>query len=461
MTLKVLVYMPKWHYGFDTRMFGVVRTIRQRGYDVDFRVATPGLIAAGDASLPCVPTERLMKDEFQAHGARAVDSTKEFYRACLSADIILAGNVLKGQSHIHEIIYRSGKPYILCDDTHDMILGTYGADLAAIPGEIDKTFLVANELMEPSRIAVTGSLHMDETRSEVNNPSWPSFCERYGLDPNKRLAVVSTSASQTQDEWVKKNQQYIVRCLQQSKQFQPILRLHPNDSAGHKRHWTYEDTSKDSAEQLYPDVPKLIPEDRIAAMNLSSVMFSILSMAAFESSIFHINCVIVDHQEKMLHAQYRGQGLFPSKIHMNYGLSEVENTPYVQKLFDEGRLRLTGIFTGKFQHRFPFRWIGSACTTEELPELIEGREILEVDEEDTRQHLSDFWYKDDGQAHVRVADLVETVQEHPEISRKLYRSRGRRLWQLGGFAVWQAARPLKKPVALTRHAARILIKGRR
>ena len=86
MTLKILVYMPKWHYGFDTRMFGVVSTLRERGYDVDFRVATPGLIAEGEASLPCIPFERLTREDFQTHGAKAVDSTKEFYKALLSSN---------------------------------------------------------------------------------------------------------------------------------------------------------------------------------------------------------------------------------------------------------------------------------------------------------------------------------------------------------------------------------------
>ncbi|MGH2542458.1 MAG: hypothetical protein ACRDIB_06670, partial [Ardenticatenaceae bacterium] len=65
MGLKILVYMPKWQQGFETRLFGVVRELRGRGYEVDFRIATPGLMREGHAFMPCVPDELLQREEFQ------------------------------------------------------------------------------------------------------------------------------------------------------------------------------------------------------------------------------------------------------------------------------------------------------------------------------------------------------------------------------------------------------------
>jgi hypothetical protein len=148
-------------------------------------------------------------------------------------------------------------------------------------------------------------------------------------------------------------------------------------------------------------------------------------------------------------------------MNTGFGMYEDENTMFHQRLLKEGKVEIDGLFNGRFEHRFPFRWLGGACTVKELPDILESEEILHVDEDIRNQHLSDYWFKDDGLAHVRVADLVEMVQERPEIARKLYQSRGRRLWQLGGYASWLAEKPLKYPYAKTRHIGRVLIKWRR
>lgn len=458
MTLKVLVYMPKWHQGFETRMFSLVRTLRSRGYFVDFRVATRQLELEGRAYLPCLPQQLLARKDFQEVQAKPVRSLKEFYNSAMAADVILTGNALKGWQDVENVILDVGKPFILCDDIGDILLSSYKADLVAVPGMVHYSFLSNNDLIPPERIIITGSLHLNEARSPKNNPPWKMFCERYGLDPSKKLAIVCTSASQTMDPWVKRLQEYIVRCVEESRNYQPILRLHPNDTAGHKRQWRWDDISKDSAEQLYPDVPKIEPESRIAAMNHSRLQLAITSMTAMESSIFNQNCLLVDDLEWFLNASFRGKGLFPPTRHQCFGVSRWDRTPTIESMLLDGRMRRYGLFSGLHASPFPFSWVGSACSSEELPALLDSEDIDNLDEGARKCHSSQYWFKIDGKAHERVADLIETVQYNPLLSRKLSRSRGKRLWQLSRYHLWRSLEPFVSPNALPRRFVRKTLK---
>ncbi|MCI0440236.1 MAG: hypothetical protein L0177_14065 [Chloroflexi bacterium] len=454
MSLKILVYMPKWQHGFETRLFGVARALRSRGYVVDFRMAAPGLLREGHAFMPCVPDELFQRTDFQEVEARPISSLGAFYRAALAADIIMTGNSLKGMKHIESIIRQMGKPYIICDDTGDIILSSYCADIVAVPGEVHREFLSANGLVPAERIVVTGPLHLNVARSPEHNPSWDSFCEKYGLDRGKKIALICTSAAQGQSDWTKQYQQRIVGCVEQSSQFQPLLRVHPNDTAGHKRQFAWSDTSKDSAEQLYPHVPKIVPDDRVAAMNLSNLLITIQSMTVMETSLFNMNGLMTGNLEQWLYPQYLEREPLPSKRHKQFGLAKLERTSLIDRLLEERKLRLYGLFWGRFAHEFPLTWIGSVCSGDELPELLDSEEILSVDEKERERHLAYYWHSDDGLAHERVADAVEMAQDIPALSRKLYQSRGRRLWQLSSYGLWRAVQPVTAPNTPIRNALR-------
>lgn len=437
---RLLVLMPIWHAGFEGRWCRLVQTLHRRNYAVTFGVLTDAMNARRELGLPGLPEAELLRAPLAGAGATPIRSLREAYRQLLKADVVIGG-MGKGMDLVSGLVRRSGRPFIQCNDVGDQMMYAQGADLFAVPGAFFKAILVRTRGVPAERVVVTGDLRFDAFHDAGDDPGegWRSFCERYALDAAKRLVIFCSGAAQRQDPWTQGVYQRIVALLRASGRYQPMIRLHPNDLAGRKRHYWFGRTPGPSARALYPEVPCVHRADLLSAMRWCAFFVAVESSTCLESSVYGKNCAVVNLHEWCLNDAYRASGgYFPRRRFGGFGLQRIVWDEQIRSLQAAGILRSgASIYRTEGGDLTEFAWVGADCHLDEFEAVLASSHPEMVDDAAQAWHARHYWNGNDGRAHERLADLVERVQDEPVLSAKLRRSRGRRLWQGMAYRRWE------------------------
>ena len=98
---KILVLMPFWSVNFETRLFKLVRLLREK-YKVDFCVFSDEMRRRKEVLIAGVPKERLSLPHFTEIGVTPINSLKELIWYVFKADLIIMSSI-KGLGKIHSL----------------------------------------------------------------------------------------------------------------------------------------------------------------------------------------------------------------------------------------------------------------------------------------------------------------------------------------------------------------------
>ncbi len=422
--MRICVLMPTWECSFEDRLCGVVDILRQKGHEVQFCALMAGMKKRNEIHLPGFPEERLQLSVFQQRQLRPIRSLKELYHEVSRTHMVIVGSG-KGLEKVMNVIVNLDVPFIQVNDIGHFFIPSYPADAIALNGEVVKKNILLNAPTIPeSKIKTIGDLRFDKIVNPITQEQKSRFYQTYGLNPNKNFVVFCSGAVQRIEPWVARLYQDIVACVRQSF-FELVLRLHPNDYAGHKKETTLGDVS---ARVLYPDVSFLHPGDWLTAMQLCACMIVVESTCIFESSIFCKHAVAVNYQEWCLTDEGREKEIFPRRRFEGFGLKSLYRDPKTGRVLQSEFLRRDiGMYRTEGIRWADYTWLGADCHISELSDVLRSSDLMKVNADLQQRHIQQYWYKVDGKAAQRLADLVDDLIKNAQIQRRLHRSSAQRV----------------------------------
>lgn len=434
--LRVLVLMPVWHPGFAYRYHGVIRELRSRGFEVTFGVVTPGEFRARQGrGVPVVPQALLDSPEFRDVEGQPVNTMPSLWRLLGRNDIVLAGTG-KGFGRVFAAVAASGKPFLQWNDIGDFHMYRYPADRYIVAGSWFRAMALQDGDAAPEAFLVTGDPRFDGFPPPLDDIATAGFMARYGLDASRPVAVFCSGSLQRQDAWTSTTYGEILKHLEESGRYQPIIRIHPNEYAGHKAHHR-----KDHVDWKR-NVPVVELEDLLAAMALCQLIVCVETGTCIESSMYAKNCLVVNLHEWCLNDVYRtSRDHFPTRRFRGMGLTRVAFDDRIRQLQRNGILRGGASIYRTESFAVPdYAWLGGDCHVDELPDVLASADLISVDERARRAHVAEYWHRDDHQAASRIAAVVESVQVEPDLAEKLRRSSSSLLgWpRRGRQLLWRA-----------------------
>jgi hypothetical protein len=415
--LRILLLMPYWNPNFETRLFKLVEILRDKSYLVDFCIFTQEMNVNRELHAPGIPKQRLSLPHLAKLKPIPITSFNDLHKYVLKANFIIMG-LTKDLKKLSDFISALKIPTIEINDNGEFVSYGFNPDVLVLTGEANKKNSVLNRNLSEDKIFIAGDIRFDSVVEENSESEINSFYKKYKLDKERKFAIFCSGAFQRIDKWTKALYKKIVDDLEKSS-FQVVIRLHPSDYAGHKRPTGINVTSN---LLLYPEVPTLEPWDITMAMKLCSFIVTVDSSVCVEASIYHKNAIVVNLHESALTDDGRKRDIFPKKRYNGCGWKTLFK--------DENNLRLQSEYLSKDRSQYmtrgvkelEFDWIGADCHINELPEVLKSPEILKVDEEACQRHIEKYWYKIDGKASLRIAQLTEEMINNPKFHKRIFMS---------------------------------------
>jgi hypothetical protein len=412
--------MPVWHPGFTYRYYGVIQELKRRGLDVTFGVVTDEFHGATRRGAPAVPRALLATPEFRDVDARPVRSMWTLGSLLEQHDIVLSGTG-KGLDDVFALVVSAGKPFVQWNDVGDFHMFRYAADRYIVAGAWFRDMALQDRDVRPEEFVVTGDPRFDAFPPRTDAATTAGLMAKYRLAPSLPVAVFCSGAIQRQDAWTAGLYDSILTRLRNSGRFQPVIRVHPNEFAGHK-------ANRGTATIAWKrDIPVIDRADVLAAMQLCQLIVCVETGTCIESSIYGKNCLVVGLHEWCLNDRFRtSREYFPTKRFRGTGLTRLVIDDRIRQLQQRGILQDGASVYRTQSFEVPrFSWIGGDCHVDELPDVLASPDLTRVDEAARREHVAEYWFREDRQASARIAAAVESVQTQPDLAEKLRRSRSR------------------------------------
>ena len=411
--------MPAWHPGFGYRYNGVIAELKSRGFDVTFAIVTDEFHGAGRRGAPAVPQALVATPEFRDLDARPVRTMWTLGRLLEQHDIVLSGTG-KGLEGIFSAVVSVGKPFMQWNDVGDFHMFRYGADRYVVAGRWFREMALQDRSARSDEFVVTGDPRFDSFPPTRDTAAVAALTAKYRLDPSRPVAVFCSGAIQRQDVWTAALYDRILTHVRNSGRFQPLIRVHPNEFAGHKANHRKGGVAWKGA------IPVIEPGDVLAAMDLCQLMVCVETGTCLESSIYGKNCLVVGLHEWCLNDAFRAsREYFPAPRFRGMGLTRVVVDDHVRRLQRNGILREASVYRTQSFEVLDYSWIGGDCHVDELPDVLASPDLTRVDEAARREHVEKYWFRDDRQASSRIAAAVASIETQPNLAEKLQRSRSR------------------------------------
>ena len=417
--LRVLVLMPAWHPGFGYRYNGVIAELKRLGFDVTFAIVTDEFHGAARRGAPAVPQALVATPEFREVDARPVRTMWTLGKLLDQHDIVLSGTG-KGLEGVFSAVVAAGKPFLQWNDVGDFHMFRYGADRYVVAGRWFREMQLQDRSARADDFVITGDPRFDSFPPALDAAAAAAFHAKYRLDPSVPVAVFCSGAIQRQDVWTAALYGRILTYLRRSGRFQPLIRVHPNEFAGHKAN------HRKGGAGWKDTIPVIEPADLLAAMDVCQLMVCVETGTSIESSIYRKNCLVVGLHEWCLNDEYRSsREYFPARRFRGMGLTRVVVDDDVRRLQRNGILRQASVYRTLSFEMLDYSWIGGDCHVDELPDVLSSPGLTCVDERARREHVEKYWFRDDRQASSRIAAAVASVETQPDLADKLRRSRSR------------------------------------
>lgn len=256
----------------------------------------------------------------------------------------------------------------------------YDLDLYLVRNSWDKEWYSKGVGIDEQKIKVCGSTFYDDLLKQERLDK-KSLCEKYNLNPDKKIALFLTNSPACHSEQIKSLYQSIIRAVENAENWQVLVKPHPREYAGTKMNVCYQDVKTPTWVQLFPDTPAVSVEDKGSAYAHADLVLTNMSSSFFELAIYRQSIVFVDTLKWFFFGSNRefSQDEFAMKKLMTkklgvHELSQLGEKEVYEKLswnleemqFIEERIQ----FERKYFSHQPPRWVGISSLTSDLEEIL-------------------------------------------------------------------------------------------
>jgi hypothetical protein len=299
---------------------------------------------------------------------------------------------------------------------------TFGGHASLFKGPFLQRLTEANyqERYPDMPFVSTGSPAHDLPDGTPPFPEREAFCQRYGLDPRRKIVVFFPKGIKLfedklhmwfKDKGTEYNAWYLDRydaiCkAAQAAGMNLILKLHPSAYASYRtrRDLEYEFWEK------YPWAATLEPDDTYTCYAHADVGISIVSHSALDLGYFRRPFIYVDMDQAPL----------PSLLDENMAAGQCRLPPGPSRQWESGDIK-------SWRPYFP-SWVGAACHADQLADMLTSGDYDDPDSTHYDRFIEEFWHRDDGKSSERIADytLIALDRHRPRVN---YRQLARLMWQ--------------------------------
>lgn len=417
--INVLVLMPLWHASAENRLFKTVKTLREKGYVVNFCVLTEKMNFTKEIYLPGTPFARLNRKELVDVGAIAINSLKDLFFYALKSNVVIMGTG-KGLEKVDKVFSMLLLPRIEVNDIGELYPRLYNPDILALNSELVKDTFMLNpkKTAKDIDISVIGDIRFDNVSDAVDKQQREAFFSKYNIKYNEKYLLFCTGALQRIDKWTENLYKQIMYIVNKS-DYKMLLRRHPNDLGGHKK-----DKIGDGVdiEALFCDFKSVDPEDYEKATKMCAAMITVDSGTKFEMSLFYKNVIAVNTHESSLLESVRDKGIFPRDRFRGFSLQS-----RYQNFLDgsaEGAGYIMphgGIYSNDGIKLKKYTWVGADCHISQLEEVLKNSKLEMIDKNLAKEHIKEYWFSDDGKAYLRLSELVPKLLLKKGIKKRAFR----------------------------------------
>ena len=453
----MLVLTGESHTGHEHRNLHLANELVARGYHVVNTGPSQKIFEKGH-NKPWFDDSFSKREDARSCNTRLFSSGEELRDLILWSDIVLL-STSRGYGEYVKFAHEIGKVLIQHRDIGGIEWVFYEAHLVAVrsayemhwfqsmidhgrrPEDFERGYFNFSKLL-PSGMVATGSTQFDDM-PDFPNISRTDFFRKYGLSPDKKMAVYFPHSPAFMTGLSNEKYVAILEVLKNDPTHEVLIKPHPQDYARFRQTKTFDDATMPTWEKLGLDVPICGPEDKYNALALADVVLSRQSTMSIEGALFGTPMLFVDFLESKFECngvdgrwikeqsgvkRFTGSGRktrndFIESI-PGVGLSAV---PAHAKELMAYFQRLTTQFFPNGVAGLP-DYIGSECTIEELPEILASQAYKFDQKEVYDSYIADECYANDGLAYKRVADVVDSVWERPQLV-DLIRNGRRRRWR--------------------------------
>jgi len=438
--MRVLVITGEAYPGHEERNLPIARELIKRGHEVRHTGPTHTMAEQGFTPTTFNP-DFARKPEAESCHTRLFSSWPELYRLIVWAEVVLFSTA-KGYGRTASRARSFGKIIIQQQDVGGLDNWNYSPALMAVRSSWERTREMALHDITPKLIHITGCVQFDAAAPQHGRLTRKQFCQKYGLDENKKIAVYLPTSPATHTSFLKETYRQICLTVLDDPGFDLIIKPHPRDYARNKQSTRYEDTETPTWRQLVPEAPACEAADKYDCFRHCDVLISVVTTTFLEAALFHKPMLFVDRAEFFMRAYGFDESslgdFWPRSHYSPPGRKRFDrfgsmHTDYAKLPDGDFRSRFTELISNydSFVPTGYPEYIGTDCSLAELPDVLSSEGYRFDDEAAYADYVATYCFANDGLAYQRVADLVELVQQDPVLSRKLDRARRRRLWYLG------------------------------
>lgn len=401
--MRIIVLTPCFYPSIERKDLPLVAALRERGHEVIHAAATDRI---KDFRFPGYPESFHDDQAFIQSGTVWADTVLEIFGLIDRAEVLVVG-MAKGIKNVVKYARLTGKKVVQYQDANNIELYHWNPDLFCVAGPWQKEKLLKAVSLPENKIRVTGCVKFDSGCPDcLQQMPREAFCRKYNLDPAKKTAVWLPGGPAVQNPYAQKLYRNVVGIIEKTPGFQVIIKGHPNDYSGHKRSLNYQNAATPSWEVLTPGVPACLPEDALQCYCFCDVGISSLSSVAMEFPLFKKPFIYVNAAEAMLPPEIAEIVKLPRPAAGRSRRQHLTVHENVVKIAGLGVSMPTNHVKLR-QEAEDIEFIGLDCTDDSLQEILTTGAYEYTDDEVYDDYVKKYFYKNDGKAHLRIADAVE------------------------------------------------------
>ena len=420
--MNIFVFSAVYHPGWEKVDLNLIKELKRRGHSVIHAVLGEEYLEYLPFGSPVFPKRYKNDNDFLELNTKWVKSNFEIFNLIDQVDMLVIGNS-KGVNEFMKYAKLTNKLLVLHSYTFGPEFRKSGADAFCISGKFYKTFCI-RQGHKPETIHITGSVHTDLAFDVLKDDDRNKFCQDYNLDPSKKIAIWYPSSPAIHSLYYQNLYQKICNTILENPKFNLLIKGHPWDyvcldmiSRKTIRSYGQENGGKASWELLMPGAIVCKPEDHYRAIKFCDVGVSINSSVYTHFPLFRKPFILVNRVESLLPQELFGKVSFSSDIMTKAGLLHLNDIKY-EKYFKElvkQNIVYIEMNTGSFDiGENAFEMVGIECKIEMLEEVLEKEQYMINDDRLYSECIDKSFFKFDGKACERIADVIESVINNNE-----------------------------------------------
>ena len=404
--MKILIYTSMYYIGREKQNLPLIRELCSRNHHVIHAAPTNKLKLTNDTGFP----NSFKNDkDFINLNTHWIDSENQMFRLIRKCDVLIFGNARGLDTFIN---YGKNKDKVIIQNmdlsTFDIL--NYDPDLFCTIGEKFRDAFLRLYDYPSHKIKITGSLQFDSANpDDYIGLDKNSFCNKYKLDPSKKIALWLPSSPASQ--WDNHKQIYKKVCeIISESSFNLLIKGHPWDYLKRKMKTQYpESPNLHSWEILAPEASVCEPNDFYKAIYFCDVGVSSLSSVCIEFPLFHKPFIFVERYESFFLPDFKTDVEFPIERSNISGWHKFDIHDNMIKMIEDGiKCVSPNGYTNPSYYREPnLEFIGIDVKLDNLKISLENQSYLVKDSKIYDQYIREWCYKNDGKSYIRIADTVD------------------------------------------------------